>query len=126
MLVVRDVFQAKYGRGDELVALFKEARQKYPEFAKHHARVLTDASGPFFMVIQELQVENLADWEKMRDSIFQQPDFASWFARMIPLVESGRREILQYRVLSGAAPRQTTHLGDPVMGSSLWALWVRT
>ena len=24
MLVVRDVFHAKYGRGDELVALFKE------------------------------------------------------------------------------------------------------
>jgi hypothetical protein len=92
MLVVRDVFQAKYGQGDELVALFKEARQKYPDLAKHHSRVLTDASGPFFTVIQELQVENLADWEQMRDSLFRLPDFADWFARMVPLVESGRRE----------------------------------
>ncbi len=49
MLLVRQVFQAKYSRGDELVALFRE-------FATHaceagwpvvNNRILTDPSGPF-------------------------------------------------------------------------------
>jgi hypothetical protein len=34
MILVRDVFQAKYGKGGELVALFKEVRQQWP--AKSH------------------------------------------------------------------------------------------
>ena len=31
MLVVRDLFQAKYGRGDELVALFKEIAEHWQQ-----------------------------------------------------------------------------------------------
>ena len=30
MIIVRDVFQAKYGKGADLVALFKEAREQWP------------------------------------------------------------------------------------------------
>ena len=30
MILVRDVFQAKYGQGSELVALLKESRQQWP------------------------------------------------------------------------------------------------
>jgi hypothetical protein len=48
MLVVRDVFQAKYGRGDELVALFKEIAghwdQSHHPISLHGFRILTDAS----------------------------------------------------------------------------------
>ena len=51
MILVRDVFQAKYGRGGELVALFKEAGEKWP--AEYAVRILTDASGPFFTVVTE-------------------------------------------------------------------------
>jgi hypothetical protein len=47
MILVRDIFQAKYGKGNELVALFKEARQKWPEAEKYGSRILTDASGTF-------------------------------------------------------------------------------
>lgn len=43
MILVRDVLQAKYGKGGELVALFKETR-KWPQ---HYAnRILTDAPCP--------------------------------------------------------------------------------
>ena len=31
MVLIRDVFQAKYGKSGELVALFKEAGQKWPD-----------------------------------------------------------------------------------------------
>jgi hypothetical protein len=92
MIVVRDVFQAKYGRGGELVALFQEARQQWPQVARYGRRILTDASGPFFTVVTETEVEGLAAWEQLSAEIFALPEFAGWFGRMQPLIESGRRE----------------------------------
>jgi hypothetical protein len=90
MLVVRDVFQAKYGKGGELVELFKEGRKLWEEL--YGTRILTDASGPFFTVVTEREAESFADWEESREKIFSLPDFNDWFARMQPLVENGRRE----------------------------------
>jgi hypothetical protein len=90
MIIVRDVFQAKYGKGDELVALFKEAEAEWPE--EYATRILTDASGPFFTIVTEVQVESLAAWEQSMAEMMANPDFGDWFARMEPLVESGRRE----------------------------------
>lgn len=92
MILVRNVFQAKYGRGDELVALLKEGREKLPTGVKFHQRILTDASGPFFTVVTEMEVESLAEWERLRAEAFALPEFGDWFACMTPLVESGRRE----------------------------------
>jgi hypothetical protein len=34
----------------------------------------------------------LAAWEQFMADVFSDPDFADWFDRMKPLVESGRRE----------------------------------
>jgi hypothetical protein len=92
MIVVRDVFQAKYGKGGDVVALFKEARERWPEAAQYGRRILTDASGPFFTVVTETEVESLAAWEKLLAEVFANPEFGAWFGRMEALVESGRRE----------------------------------
>jgi hypothetical protein len=90
MIVVRDVFQAKYGKGGELIKLLKEAQTIMPQaFA---GRILTDASGQFFTVVTETELANLAEWEQMQKKIYSHPDFDKWFAQMQPLVESGRRE----------------------------------
>jgi hypothetical protein len=91
MILVRDVFQAKYGKGGELVALFKEAREALGPMVAGH-RILTDASGPFFTVVTETEVESLAEWERNVAEMFARAEFGDWFARMVPLVESGRRE----------------------------------
>ena len=96
MLVVRDVFQARYGRGDELVALFKEIAAYWEQSDNARAlqafRILTDASGPFFTVVTEIEIESFAVWPEFMAAEFALPQFADWFARMMPLVESGRRE----------------------------------
>jgi hypothetical protein len=73
-----------------LVALFKEAREKLDAAYPH--RILTDASGPFFTVVTETEVESLAEWERLHAEFFSRPEAGEWFARMTPLVESGRRE----------------------------------
>ena len=90
MIIVRDTFQAKYGRGGELVELFKEARDEWPVEYAH--RVLSDASGPFFTVVAETEFDSLADWEGHSQEIFSLPEFANWFGRMQELVDSGRRD----------------------------------
>ncbi len=90
MIVVRDVFQAKYGKADELVAIFMEARKDWP--VEYGLKVLTDRSGPFFTVVTESEFENLGDWEETASRIFALPEFGRWFEKMMPLVESGRRE----------------------------------
>lgn len=90
MILVRDVFQAKYGKGGELVALFKEAMKSWASDLKY--RILTDLTGPFFTVVTEEEVESFEAWQKRRDDIFSHAEFAGWFARMEKLVESGSRE----------------------------------
>ena len=94
MLVARQVFQAKYGRGDELVALFQElnARMREADETASSFRILTDATGPFFTVVTESEVENFAAWEEGFGEAMAQPWMGEWFSRMMPLVESGSRE----------------------------------
>ncbi len=90
MIIVRDVYQAKYGRGSELVAVLKEFTaifgKQYPQ------RVMSDASGPFFTIVQETEVASLAEWEKVSQRVFSSKEFEPWFSRWLTLVESGRRE----------------------------------
>jgi hypothetical protein len=94
MLLVRQVFQAKYGHGDDLVALFQELNTRLAEIGTNapRFRILTDLSGPFFTVVTEIEVESLADWEGSFSEVMGQPWMGDWFGRMMPLVESGSRE----------------------------------
>ena len=90
MLVVRNVFQAKYGKGEELVQLMKESDTIWPSERKY--RLMTDLSGSFFTVITESDYENFSAWETDIQKYFGDDRFAAWFERMMPLVESGSRE----------------------------------
>ena len=94
MLVARQVFRAKYGRGDELVAHFKELNTRLQEAGgtAPRFRILTDVSGPFFTVVSEIEVESLATWEGGFRESMDRPWMGEWFSRMMPLVESGSRE----------------------------------
>lgn len=90
MITVRNVFQVKFGKGDEMVALAKERRQSLtPDLGM---RILTDLSGPMFTVVLEFSAPSLAEWQKMQAEEFARPEFRAMFARMAPLIEMGRRE----------------------------------
>ncbi len=90
MIVVRGVFQAKYGKGDELVQLLKEGEKIWPPV--RNSRILTDVSGPFFTVVSEGEFDSLAAYEAYNRQTFDTARFAEWFERMVPLVEHGHRE----------------------------------
>jgi hypothetical protein len=90
MLLVRNIFQAKYGLGDALVELILSSPEIWD--AGQNFRMLTDASGPFFTVVAEHTFENFAAFEAAQEAEFALPGFSAWFAKMVPLVDSGRRE----------------------------------
>jgi len=90
MIIVRDVYQAKYGKGGDLAAHFKEAKEKWS--VVYAPRILTDMSGEFFTVVTEAEFENMAAFEQKAGDVFSMPEFGDWFERMTKLVESGRRE----------------------------------
>jgi hypothetical protein len=92
MILVGQTFQAKYGRGDELVALFKElhTRAEFPH--RDAARILTDASGRFFTVITEYETESLGAWEATFAQLMAHPEMGAWFGRMMDVTESGSRD----------------------------------
>lgn len=98
MILVRQTFQAKYGRGDELVALFKELHQRAEFPHRDTARILTDASGRFFTVITEYEAESFGAWEASFQQLMAHPEMGAWFGRMVDVTESGSRDF--YNIVS--------------------------
>jgi len=97
MIVVRMVFQAKFGKAGEVVAAFKRGQAIIQEIVggQARARFLTDLSGPFDTVVQEVEVESLAEWERTRMKLFTDPRFREMQASgpsLLDLVEGGRTE----------------------------------
>ncbi len=77
MVLVRYVFQAKWRRAEIVVDEFKKNAEMMQSVLgpEVHGRILTDLSGPFDTVVQELEVESLAEWERLRTAMFSNPEF---------------------------------------------------
>ncbi|OAI39429.1 hypothetical protein AYO38_07670 [bacterium SCGC AG-212-C10] len=104
MLTERLTFRAKYGHGDELVALFKEM---FASVAAQQgvvgARIYTDATGPMFSVINEMDFVDRAAYASAFSSeneMYAEPEFQAWFARMQAITESGERQLLNMEKLA--------------------------
>ena len=96
MILVRNVFRLKYGKAREAVALVKEAlaiQQRAITGVEFSTRVLTDVTGPFYTLVVELTVPNLASFEAHAPKLFADKEWQANFQKMTPLVESGYREI---------------------------------
>ena len=77
MIIVRFVLQAKPGKAQELVNDIQESAETMRRLAGEtmKVRIMTDLSGPFDTVIQEVELESLAVWEQVRARIFSNPEF---------------------------------------------------
>jgi len=94
MIVVRMVFQAQFGKAHEVVDRMKQEQKRFREIVGDvaHVRILTDLSGPFDTVVQEIQVESLAEWERVRTKMFSDPRFQEMQASMPAVYVGGRAE----------------------------------
>jgi len=95
MILVRNVFRVRFGRAKEAVALWKEgvALQRRLGFGAAPARILTDLTGPYYTLVVEQTLESLADYEHLGRDIMSRSEWRSWYERLVPLTESGYREI---------------------------------
>ena len=92
MYLVREVFQTKPGKAKDLVKIFKEAGKIMEGMG--NTRIMTDAVSNYWTVILEMEVENLAAWEKMAGTT-QKPEVKEIMKDYMTLVEGGYREIFK-------------------------------
>jgi hypothetical protein len=91
MIVVRNIFQVKFGR-------MKEARELWKEGLKfvnpaNHPRLLTDLTGPFYTLVLETTHKDAAAMAADMQNEMSQAAFGTWYQKFIPLVDSGSREM---------------------------------
>lgn len=56
-------------------------------------RLLTDLTGPFYTLVLELTVPDLASYEANAQRLFSNEDWQAHYQKLAPLVKSGYREI---------------------------------
>jgi hypothetical protein len=96
MIVIRNVFQLRFGKAKEAVALMKEGiaiQKRAITGADFSTRLLTDLTGPFYTVVLELTVANMTTFESYAPRLFGDKDWQAHYEKLAPLVESGHREI---------------------------------
>ena len=96
MTVIRNVFRLKFGKAREAVALFKEwiaIQKRVGAGLDYSTRLLTDVTGPFYTVVLELNVPNMAAFEAAAPRLMGDKDWQANYQKIAPLVESGYREI---------------------------------
>jgi hypothetical protein len=95
MIVIRNVFRLKFGKAKEAVALMKEGLAiQHRAGATFSSRILTDLTGPFYTMVLELTVPSLAVFESEGPRFMADKDFQANYQKLVPLVESGYREVL--------------------------------
>jgi hypothetical protein len=94
MIQIRDILDVKFGKIDQAVELFTNPSTPAPGIIVpgRHFEVLTDISGPMYILVNEYVVENLGEFEVMRDKQYNLPEFEAWFKQFQLFVEGGRRE----------------------------------
>jgi hypothetical protein len=92
MIVVRDVFQLKFGAARPVKALMQESRKIMGDAAKN-SRVLFDLVGPAYTMVLETSYQNLSEFESQLSSTLNKDEWAAWYQKFIPHVNSSYREI---------------------------------
>ena len=94
MIVVRFVLQTKSGEAEDVVKNFQKNAEMMRRLTgtEGKVRLLTDLSGPFDTVVQEVELESLAEWERVRANIFSDPEFQATQSDGESPVVSGRTE----------------------------------
>jgi len=95
MILVRNVFQIKYGRAKEATAAWKDGMALFRRLApgSSETRLLTDLVGTYYTLIFESGYESLADYETTMHRLMENADWRSWYPTVTELIEGGKREI---------------------------------
>ena len=93
MIIVRDVFQLKFGMAKEAIALMKQMSPVMKEMAYSKPVVMTDLTGPSYTMVMQTEHTDLGSFEKEMAAIFGNAEWESWYQKFKPLCQSASREI---------------------------------
>ena len=94
MILVREVFQLEFGKAKEAVALWQEGIRILQKAGySYNPRLLTDVTGPSYLLVLESTFPGLAEYEKQLKEGLTDPQWRERYPKVVPLVESSRREI---------------------------------
>jgi hypothetical protein len=97
MILVRDIFQVKFGKAQDAIASWKEGYSLIKKAGGNNRdfRLLTDmAGGNYYTLVLESEYKSLAEFEEAMLKTMSDKDWKNWYQKFLPLAESGRREIL--------------------------------
>ncbi len=96
-VVVRETYQAYKWQIQTAVGLLKRYGGLLEYFGVgKNCRILTDASGPMFQVVIEVETENMSTWEDRRRTLYREVEFQVWFNQMMTSIQAGTHQF--YRV----------------------------
>jgi len=93
MILIRDVFQLKFGKAKEALAIWKEGKEILKKNGHYHDRVPTDLAGNYYTLVLETTSNNFSEFEESMKNTFKDNAYSEWYQKFIPLAESGHREI---------------------------------
>lgn len=95
MIVVRDIFNLKFGKAKDAKQLLSEAKGINEKYGFINNRALTDlVTAKSYTLILESQWDSLTAWENAMKEGLGAEDWQKWYAKFVPLVDSASREIL--------------------------------
>jgi hypothetical protein len=97
MVVVRNIFQLKFGQARDAIAAWKEglAIAEKAGMKRGSARLLTDLAGPeFYTLVLEVTYDSLAHFEQQSQKMMSDSAWRAWYPKVAAFAEGGRREIL--------------------------------
>lgn len=97
MIVVRDIFQVKFGKAQDAIASWKDGYDLIQKLGGNNRqyRMLTDmAGGNYYTLVLESEYKSLGEFEDTMAKVMGDQEWKSWYQKFVPLAESGRREIL--------------------------------
>ena len=94
MILVRDVFQIKFGKMKEAIAAWKDIGNAFDNSAlKGQRRLLTDLVGTYYTLVLESTFESLSEWEEFGRNTMVKEEWRKKYQDAVALTESGYREI---------------------------------
>ncbi|MGN6392603.1 MAG: hypothetical protein ACTHM9_10205 [Gemmatimonadales bacterium] len=97
MIVVRNIFQVKFGQAREAIAAWKQGMSiaQRTGATVSSQRLLTDVAGPdFYTLVLEGTYPSLAEFERSAQAFMASAEFRAWYPAFAALCVGGRREIL--------------------------------
>lgn len=92
MILIRNVFQLKFGKAKEAREALKKLNDVNLTLGHPKGRILSDVTGTSYTFVLEMEIENFAKMDDFAEA-FGNSAWQSAYREFVPFVESGYREI---------------------------------